>query len=95
VASPDLVRAVRIVKRSPLYRSYRPRLVTRTPADVWLDPENALVIVTFHAGRSKQDAFYDVLAFSVNEGDAVQDVAFLSIGLGSEGWVVANDALPE
>jgi hypothetical protein len=95
VARPDLVRAVRTVKHSPFYRSYRPHLLSPTPADVWLESEQGLVIVTFHTARARQDGFYDVLAFSVDSDDVVRDTAFLSIGLGSEGWLVANDAPSE
>jgi hypothetical protein len=95
VASPDLVRAVRTVKRSQFYRSYRPHLPSRTPADVWLDSENGLVIVTFHAEHSERNAFYGVLAFSVDSTDAVRDVGLLSISASSDGWLVANDAPPE
>lgn len=95
MASPGLVRAVRTVKRSPLYRRYRPHLASRTPADVWLDSETKLVIVTFQAERATREAFYDVLAFSVDSADDVRDVAFLSIGVGSDGWLVANDGPPE
>lgn len=52
------------------------------------------MIVTFHADRARRDAFYRVLAFSVDHEDVVRDVGFLSIGLQGDGWLVANDSPP-
>ena len=88
---PDLVRAVKTVKRSAAYPTWRPRLHSKTPSDVWSEAEDGPIIVTFDTDAPGSDTFHGVLAFAVDPVEAeVRDVAVLSVGFGAEGWRVVN-----
>jgi hypothetical protein len=90
VEDPELVRAVKTVKRSSAYPTWRTRLHSKTPSDVWVD-EGGSIIVTFDTDAVRPDTFHGVLAFTVDPLDAeVRDVAVLSLGFGADGWRVVN-----
>lgn len=87
-----MVEAVKIAKRSSLYRESRSRLYGPAPADVWAEVQRGVHFVLF--GLKACDSRQSYLGFVVNaQRKLVVEAGVLALSFSSQGLQIQNSGL--
>lgn len=86
-----VVQAVKLAKRTGVYRAQRAALAGAAPSDAWLDAEAGTAIVLFELAGSVGEE--RLLGFAVDTAtSSVVQAGVLVVGASKDGWRVTHEA---